>query len=164
MVGRMTSWTLNVALAAMAASAVFLPPPAEIKRAIEFGNSVPEVSIVLRTDVEASRAKVIAKDRAAATAFEITNPQSISCLTQFQDEPRIGIDRCSEQLAQIVLSYDSMAKRRVNQGSLTYADPRIEEIRMALTNLCRAKWSEARGVNLDQDWSNCHAISVGVAY
>lgn len=165
MVGRMTSWTLNLMLAGMAVSAVFLPAPDEIRRAIEYGQQSDRFRVEL---VDAPQPKslveVSAPDQVSTVSVRIEQQAAVACLSNFQTMPREGVERCTEQLSRVVRSYDVQAKRRVHHGERVYANPKIEEIRMALTNLCRVHWAENRTTDSRITWDSCQAVTVGIAY
>ncbi len=161
MVHRMTTWTLNAVLATMAATAVFLPAPDEIRKAIQY-NRQP-----VQLELESLGPEVIgttARDDLSAASVEVRFPPAVDCLKSDGTLTPNDIERCVPGMVDKVKSFDRKALARMNFGQTVYPNPTIEETRLAVINLCRANWSANRITGPHPNTDDCRSMTVGVAY
>lgn len=163
MVKRMTSWTLNLVLAAMAAGAVLLPSPDEIRKALEYGQA-KQVVAVSAPEPATRSIEVRPAAHVETAAYEIEVPVAGSCLRDLGEREPAALSRCIPSVVRQIERFDDQAAAMKLRGFPVYPDPEIEEKRLALVNLCRAAWSAGSPVPGAPTQQQCQAVTVGVAY
>lgn len=159
----MTSWGLNVALAAMAAAAVLLPDAGELRKAFEFSQRDTTVQI---EDSQFGHALSVEQFRGPSSkvSYVIESPPAIDCIRSYPESHDAALNRCLPQLVREILIFDNEATAQIENGKTVSPDPEIEEMRMAVTKLCRIKWSAYDGNFSSSDTPYCRAITRSVAY
>lgn len=158
---KMTSWTLNLALAGMVAAFFTLPNPGEIRQAIEYGQS--------RLQIEAAQVEAAVVESQAVRSlsypdYGVTNSSSFSCLQNYQEQVELGVMDCLPILVSQITRYDEAAKLRVNDGRKVFPNPEIESMRLAVANLCRVKWSAQTQQDVGPNLEQCRSVMQGIAY
>jgi hypothetical protein len=163
MVKNKMTWTLNAVLVAMTATVVLLPSPAEIRKALEYGQQ--QRQIIVDPQTEAVQIEVKAEAELAARSVAVSDPDAMRCLIDTtQTHGPEAVYRCLPSLVEDVSRYDAFARRSVVAGHDVHPHPRIEEKRMAVIQLCRAKWTGESIDDTGPDADQCAAIMQGVAY
>jgi hypothetical protein len=164
MVHRMTTWTLNAVLASMAAAAVLLPSPDEIRKAIEYSQQSSDtlrVAYSPKGSVEIGANNPIPK---AANNIEVDYPPAVDCLQADGVISSTDIQTCIPKLVDQIKQYDRTATDSIKRGREVYADPQIENARLAVISLCRANWVAQAAAGTPPDGTDCKDVTVGVAY
>ena len=163
MVHRMTTWTLNAVLATMAATAVFLPAPDEIRKAIEYKQSPGKVQIGNRVE-GVGTIEISGTGKLHTASVEIEHPVALDCLRDREVRFPSDITSCVPQIIEEVSKFDRAAIDLKAQGRRIYPDPRIEAKRLAVINMCRAKWATQGSSTPTLSMSDCSRVSVGIDY
>lgn len=161
---KMTTWTLNAVLGTMVASVLLLPSPSEIKKAIEFNHSPPGMVLVSDDGEEGVEVEVNSRIDAQPVSIEIGYDPAADCLERYSSSNTIKIAPCLPALVETITTFDKQAKDRKAQGRIVYPSPRIEEMRLAVINLCRVQWVSQNTHGQLLDNSDCREVTQGVAY
>lgn len=160
---KMTSWTLNLVLAGMTAAAVFLPPPDEIRKAIEYGRVNHPIQIKAVPDEPEIVIQNTSATGAGATSV-VSYAPAVNCLERIKGEPIDRLSNCIPDLFDKVENFDRISAAQVALGRDIYPDPQIEQARSALIKLCRAAWSADLPGAIGTDPQDCRTLMVGVDY
>jgi len=161
---KMTSWTLNAMLGAMVASVLLLPSPAEIKKAIEFNHSDPAISLIERPDEPGALITISDEEFINPASIELSYDPIVDCLGENLTGSTISLRKCIPALVEAVVEHDNQAEQERMLGRTVRPEPKIEQMRLAVINVCRAQWAVKAGTENSLKNQDCLAVSQGVAY
>lgn len=163
---KMTSWTLNAVLASMAAAAVLLPSPDEIRKAIQY-NQNGETELVEAAYSPEGSVEFGSRSPASDTIepnIEIEYEPAIACLQANGSISTEDIAVCIPKLVDQIKHHDRVALTQKSMGRPVMPDVEIETARLAVINLCRANWVAQAAAGTPPDSADCQDVTVGVAY
>lgn len=162
MVKNKMTWTLNALLIGVAATMVLLPSPSEIRKALEYGQAQRQIVI----ETEPDKAIIETRPQLAVPTSQVVirEPEAVDCLETFRGSDYQSIQSCIPKLVEEVASFDRIAEVSRMSGNPIYPDPEIEDKRMAVIQLCRAKWSGQSDINGTPAADECASVMQGVAY
>lgn len=162
MVKNKMSWTLNALLVGVAAMVVVLPSPSEIRKALEYGQAQRQIVI------EAAPRQVVVEVQPQLTAATrqvvIREPEAVNCLEATRGGSIMAIQACIPRLVDDVIQFDRRAEASNMAGNPIYPSPEIEQKRLAVIQLCRAKWSGQADLGATPAAEECASVMQGVAY
>jgi len=160
--GKMT-WTLNTIAVGVVGAALLLPEPSEIRSAFEYGkNAQPQIEIIAAPEAAIVQMAVPASSN--LTAVRVQNDPLETCLTSRNRTDLEAIQRCIPQFTSNIEMFDRAAQRRIEAGFQVMPDPRIEQQRLEIAELCRLKWAGTQGTPASLEMDACSRIISGVAY
>lgn len=163
MVGKMTSFTLNVLVAGATAAVLVLPSPSEIRKAIEYSGGDFMVQIVEQQPLDTT-VKILSGDRVSRIAVPVEDPDAAKCLMTGTQMPLENIQRCLASLVDQVEEFDDFAMTMAAQGRPVEPIHIVEKTRLSLINLCRASWASQFNFTESLNPSECNRITVGIDY
>lgn len=164
MVRNMTVWIVNLSLIAMTVVMFSFPSPKEFTEAFSGPAQAPKIDITPVADdavVElASTRSVVAEPVVVVVEYD----RATACLNTYRNEGLRGVEGCMNDLADRIVAHDRKMNPLAEAGATVIPDPDIEQMRLAVTRLCRAKWSATGNHRDGPELQTCNAVMQGVAY
>lgn len=164
MVKSMTVWIVNLSLVAMTVVMFAFPSPKEFTEAFSGPPQSPQIEITPVADeavVELASTRSVA---AEPVVVVVEYDRATACLNDYRVSGLRGVEDCMDDLAQHIIAYDQRMNPIAEAGQIVIPDPEIEQMRLAVTRLCRAKWSATGNHRDGPELETCNAVMQGVAY
>lgn len=160
----MTGWTLNAAVVTIGAAVVLLPDPAEIRSAFEYNRNHDIIIKVAEVPEEPGEIEVELTNAVSTSAFLVESEPLADCISRKDLETMANLIRCVPQLMNKIKAHDEAARYQLGIGMEVSPDPKIENMRLAVTQLCRAKWAATGGDTNTGQLPECNTVLSAVAY
>jgi len=164
MVRNMTVWIVNLSLVAMTIVMFSFPSPKEFTEAFSGPEQAPRIDIRPVADEAVVELASTRSTAAEPVVVVVEYDEATACLNTYRVEGIRGVEGCMNTLSEKIIAYDQRMNPIARSGQLVIPNPEIEQMRLAVTRLCRAKWSATGNHRDGPELQTCNAVMQGVAY